>query len=263
MKGPATQNAIGRPTSAVSTREEFVVTCEGVGRTFGAGDAAVVAVHDVTCQIPQGARIAVSGPSGSGKSTLLQLLAGLDQPTRGTIGWSGLDTHRRLPSGIWEPDQVGVVFQNESLIPALTGLENVALPLLLAGTPRPEAEHAASIALQRLGLETVGAHLPDELSGGQSQRLAVARVLASRSRLILADEPTGRLDHTLAATVIGALLETADEIGAALVVATHDPRIIERFEVRWRMTDGALKPRHPRSRPQEHPRTQPETQARS
>jgi ABC-type lipoprotein export system ATPase subunit len=246
------------PSGATSAHPRpSVAACEGVGRTFGSGDTAVVAIHDVTCQIPDGARIAVSGPSGSGKSTLLQLLAGLDQPTRGTIEWPGLDSGRRLPGGVWEPDQVGVVFQNESLVPALTGLENVALPLLIAGASLQEAENAARAALARLELEAVGSHLPDELSGGQAQRLAAARVLASRPRLILADEPTGRLDHTLADTVVDALLETADDIGAALVVATHDARVIERFDVRWRMTDGALAPRQP------HPSTQPAARVRS
>jgi ABC-type lipoprotein export system ATPase subunit len=222
-----------------------MVSCTGVGRTFDTAESAVVAVHDITCTVHPGARIAVSGPSGSGKSTLLQLMAGLDQPTRGTIEWPALDGTRRLTSGIWEPGQVGVVFQNESLIPALTGLENVALPLLVAGQPLEDSEGAARAALERLGLETVGSHLPDELSGGQAQRVAVARVLASRPRLILADEPTGRLDRALAVTVIDALLEAADDIGAALVVATHDAQVIDRFDVRWRMTDGALEPKQP------------------
>ena len=250
MNRRATQNGLGPAapsTHSAAASEPAVVTCKGLGRTFGSGDAAVVAVHGVTCQIPEDARIVVSGPSGSGKSTFLQLLAGLDQPTRGTITYPGLDLTRRLPGGIWQPDQVGVVFQNESLVPALTGLENVALPLLIAGIPLPEAERSAGEALRHLELESVGSHLPDELSGGQAQRVAAARVLASRPRLILADEPTGRLDHVLAGAVIDALLQTADDIGAALVVATHDPRVIERFDVRWRMTDGALEPKQPRT----------------
>jgi ABC-type lipoprotein export system ATPase subunit len=223
-----------------------LVACDAVGRTFGHGDTAVVAVHDVTCTVSAGDRVALSGPSGSGKSTLVQLLAGLDRPSRGLVEWPGLDPGRRLPSGIWEPDQVGVVFQNESMVPALTGLENVALPLLMAGVPLDLAEETAGTALARLGIEGIGTHLPDELSGGQAQRLAVARVLASGPRLILADEPTGRLDHAMAGVVIDALVETADSIGAALVVATHDARIIERFPTRWRMTDGAVEPRRPR-----------------
>lgn len=245
MSPPATENATETATVSTMTTTKAVVTCEGVGRTFGTGEAAVVAVHDVTCAVPEGAHIAVSGPSGSGKSTLLQLLAGLDHPTRGSIDWPALDATHRLPGGIWEPGQVGVVFQNESLIPALTGLENVALPLLIAGIPLKDAEQAAHAALERLGLEPVGSHLPDEVSGGQAQRLAVARVLASRPRLILADEPTGRLDRILAGIVIDALLEAADDIDAAVVVATHDARVIERFDVRWRMTDGALEPKQP------------------
>ena len=224
-----------------------LVECQGLGRTFGRGTSTTVAVHDVDCAIEAGDHVALSGPSGSGKSTLVQLLAGLDRPTCGTLSWPGLDPARRLPSGIWEPDQVGVVFQSESLLPALTGLENVALPLVLGGSPLPAAEEAAQAALERLGIEHVGSHLPDELSGGQAQRVAVARVLACRPRLILADEPTGRLDRTTAGVVVDALLQTADEIGAALVVATHDPAVISRFHTRWRMTDGATKVRQPRS----------------
>jgi ABC-type lipoprotein export system ATPase subunit len=220
-----------------------LLTCRAIGRTFGSGRAAVVAVHDVTCSVSAADRIALSGPSGSGKSTLLQLLAGLDAPTRGAISWPGLDPTRRRGTGVWEPDQVAVVFQDETLLPALTGVENVALPLLLAGLPIDEAEERAHAALRRLGIEGMALRLPEELSGGQAQRVAVARVLASRPRLILADEPTGRLDHGLAGTVVDALFEAAASSGAALVVATHDPRIIERFDVRWRMVDGAVQPR--------------------
>src|SRR5262249_6056035 len=164
---------------------------------------------------------------------------------RGTISWPGLDVVRRLSDGIWEPDQVAMVFQNESLLPALTGLENVALPLLLGGLPLDRAEREAHQALRRLGLSGVADHLPSELSGGQAQRLAVARVLTSRPRLILADEPTGRLDHVLGRTVVDALLEAAVTVGAALVVATHDPAVIDRFETRWRMTAAGGEPRRP------------------
>ena len=211
-----------------------LVRARGLARTFGRGPAAVVAVHGATCEIHAGARLALTGPSGSGKSTLLHLLAGLEEPTAGAISWPALGDRHRL-----RPGPVGMVFQGPSLLPPLDVGENVALPLLLAG--RPEAEAAAARhALRRLEIEHLAGALPDELSGGQAQRVAVARVLAGRPRLILADEPTGQLDHHHGATVIDALLEAAAASGAALVVATHDPRVAGRFRQRWSMVDGRL-----------------------
>lgn len=214
---------------------DVLVRAVGAARTFGRGPAAVVAVHRASCEITAGARLALTGPSGSGKSTLLHLLAGLDEPTAGTVTWPALGTRRQLRPGL-----VAVVFQGPSLLPPLDVAENVALPLLLAGLPEDEAGAAAHQALARLGLETLAAKLPEELSGGQAQRVAVARALAGRPRLILADEPTGQLDHRNGAVVIDALLEAAGTLGAALVVATHDPLVADRFADRWSMADGRL-----------------------
>jgi ABC-type lipoprotein export system ATPase subunit len=214
---------------------EVVVRADDLARTFGHGLAAVVAVHGVTCTIRTGDRIALSGASGSGKTTLLHLLAGLDGPTAGTIAWPAIGDRSHL-----RPGPIAVVFQGESLLPPLDVLENVALPLLLAGVDRETARGEATRALARLDLESLARKLPEELSGGQSQRVAVARVLAGRPRLILADEPTGQLDHRNGAAVIDALITTADEVGAALVVNTHDPVVAERFPQRWTMHDGRL-----------------------
>jgi ABC-type lipoprotein export system ATPase subunit len=214
---------------------DVLVRASGVARTFGRGPAAVVAVHGASCEIHAGARLALTGPSGSGKSTLLHLLAGLDEPTAGTITWPALGDRHQL-----RPGPVGVVFQGPSLLPPLDAAENVALPLLLAGHSEAEATAAALRALDRLGIEDLAGALPDELSGGQAQRVAVARVLAGRPRLILADEPTGQLDHGHGAVVVDALLEAAAATGAALLVATHDPRVAGRFPQRWSMTDGRL-----------------------
>lgn len=216
-------------------RHDVLVRAAGAARTFGSGAAAVVAVHGATCEIPPGARLALTGPSGSGKSTLLHLLAGLDEPTAGTITWPALGARHQL-----RPGPVGVVFQGPSLLPPLDVVENVALPLLLAGRPEAEAGAAAHEALARLGLEELAGKLPEELSGGQAQRVAVARVLAGRPRLILADEPTGQLDHRNGAVVIDALLEAAAALGAALIVATHDLLVADRFADRWYMADGRL-----------------------
>jgi ABC-type lipoprotein export system ATPase subunit len=214
---------------------DVVVRAAGVARTFGRGRAAVVAVHGASGEIRGGARVALTGPSGSGKSTLLHLLAGLDEPTVGTVTWPALGERHQL-----RPGPVAVVFQGPSLLPPLDVAENVALPLLLAGVPAAEAAEAAGRALERLGLEDLSAKLPEELSGGQAQRVAVARALAGRPRLILADEPTGQLDHATGAAVVDALLETAAALGAALVVATHDPRVADRLSTRWTMDDGRL-----------------------
>jgi putative ABC transport system ATP-binding protein len=221
--------------SSTDPAHDVLARADAVARTFGSGTAAVVAVHGVSCEIRSGARLALTGPSGSGKSTLLHLLAGLDEPTVGTITWPALG-----PRPDHRPGLIGVVFQGPSLLPPLDVAENVALPLLLAGRSEREAAAAARVALERLGLEGLATKLPEELSGGQAQRVAVARVLASRPRLILADEPTGQLDHRNGAVVVDALLEAAAALDAALVVATHDPLVAERFSERWSMTDGGL-----------------------
>jgi putative ABC transport system ATP-binding protein len=210
-------------------------SCEHVTRSLVSGQGTVIAVHDVTCSAEPGARIAVMGPSGAGKSTLLHLIAGLDVPTRGAVTWPGLGGR---PAD--DPGLVGVVFQGPSLIPALTAQENVALPLILRGARHESAQVAALATMERLGISAFANQLPDELSGGQAQRVAVARVLTLRPRLILADEPTGQLDHQAAATVVDALLAAAGELDAGLVIATHDPAVSRRLSTFWRMRDGSL-----------------------
>jgi len=219
----------------VSGDREILVRCDRVARTFGSGRAAVVAVSGVTCEIHDGDRIALMGPSGSGKSTLLHLVAGLDEPTRGLLTWPAIGAVGQL-----RPGPVGVVFQSPSLLPPLDVLENVTLPLLLAGENPDVARRKGQGALERLDLGSLAAKLPEEISGGQAQRVAVARVLAGRPRLILDDEPTGQLDHVVGALVIDALIDAAVASGAALVISTHDPRIGDRLETVWQMRDGLL-----------------------
>ena len=211
-----------------------VAECTGVSRTFGRGRGAVVALHDVSCSIPTGAQVALVGPSGSGKSTLLHILAGLDAPSGGSVRWPA------LAGAPLRPGPVAVVFQAPSLVPALSVTENVALPLLLAGTRARDAHVAAHHALHTVGLATIGDKLPDELSGGQAQRVAIARARAGRPQLLLADEPTGQLDVETAGVVVDALLTTARLTGAALVIATHDPAVWSRCATVWRIVDGAL-----------------------
>jgi putative ABC transport system ATP-binding protein len=211
-----------------------LVDCRGLARVYGSGGAAVVAVSGVTCQVRPGDRIALVGSSGSGKSTLLHLMGGLETPSAGTITWPA------LPMRDGRPRDVGVVFQGPSLLPALDVTENVALPLVLAGAGQEEATERATEAIAAVRLTEQARAVPEELSGGQSQRAALARVLAAAPTLVLADEPTGQLDHATARVVLDALLHVVDRIGAALVVSTHDPFVAERLPVRWQMQDGVL-----------------------
>jgi ABC-type lipoprotein export system ATPase subunit len=221
----------------MSADAPVLVDCQAVSRLYGSGQAVVAAVTSATCRIHAGDRIAVVGASGSGKSTLLLLMAGLEQPSAGVVDWPGLERRNGRPR------DVGVVFQGPSLLPALDVTENVALPLVLAGMPEQEATRRAAEALAVVRLTPQARAVPEELSGGQSQRAAIARVLAAEPALILADEPTGQLDAAVAAVVVDALLHVADRTGAALVVSTHDPAVAERLPVRWQMQDGELRHR--------------------
>ena len=214
---------------------EPLAVCTGAGRTFGSGATATVALQPADCVVRQRARIALVGPSGSGKSTLLHLLAGLDEPTVGSVAWPAIGGRDVL-----RPGRVAVVFQGPSLLPPLTVEENVALPLVLAGRSAADARDAARAALAELDLVELAAKLPEELSGGQAQRVAVTRALAGRPDLILADEPTGQLDRLSATTVVDVLLAAAAHTGAGLAVATHDPLVAERLDERWELHSGRL-----------------------
>ncbi|MFC9848939.1 ABC transporter ATP-binding protein [Streptomyces sp. NPDC060223] len=213
------------------TADDVLVACDDAALTFGRGANAVVAVHGATLRVRAGDRLAVVGPSGSGKSSLLHLLAGLERPTSGTVTWP--DLH----AGVGD---IGLVFQGDSLIPALDIVENTALPLVLAGMPDDRARQEAIAALALVNASELAERLPEEISGGQAQRVAAARVLARAPRLILADEPTGRLDHTTGGHVLDALLTAAGRTGAALVITTHDPAVAARLTTRLTMRDGRL-----------------------
>lgn len=227
-------------TGAGPMSEKPLVVCVDAARTYGSGSNAVVAVHGANCVVPTGARIAVVGPSGSGKSTLLHLMAALDRPTAGTVDHPGLTTDPEVGADILQARDIGVVFQGPSLLPPLTALENVSLPLLIDGLTADEAADRASAALAELELGTLAAKLPDEMSAGQAQRVAVARMLARRPRLILADEPTGQLDRETARHVLEVLLSAADSLDAAVLITTHDARVAGTLDERWYMADGRL-----------------------
>ena len=214
---------------------ELLVRCRGLGRTYGDGAAATVALQPVDCEVEAGDWIALVGPSGSGKSTLLHLMAGLDEPTVGEVEWPAIGNRMQL-----RPGPVAVVFQGPSLLPPLTVEENVALPLVLSGTADGHARAGARDALRTLDLLELADKLPEEISGGQAQRVAVARALAGAPELILADEPTGQLDRATGAEVVDVLLAAAEETGAGLVIATHDPAVAARVPRRWEMHSGRL-----------------------
>jgi putative ABC transport system ATP-binding protein/lipoprotein-releasing system ATP-binding protein len=187
------------------------------------------------CEVFAGQRIGLVGPSGSGKSTLLHLMAGLDDPTVGTVSWPAIGNRNEL-----RPGRVAVIFQGPSLLPPLTVLENVSLPLVIGGVTDAEARHVAHDALRTLDLDELADKLPEEISGGQAQRVAVARALAGEPSLILADEPTGQLDRTNGAAVVDVLLAASTHAGSALVVSTHDPTVAARLPIRWEMHSGEI-----------------------
>lgn len=214
---------------------DTLVHCDRVGRSYGRGERAVVALHDVTCSVRATDRIALTGRSGSGKSTLLQLMAGLDHSTSGAVTWPAWDG-----SPFGHPARAGLVFQEASLIPSLSAVENAAFPLLVQGVDPAEAETRAAEALHLLGVGAVAGHEPDELSGGQAQRVAIARALATRPALVLADEPTGKLDSATGAHVVDLLVQACADFGAGLVVATHDQAVARRMDTPWLLNDGEL-----------------------
>jgi ABC-type lipoprotein export system ATPase subunit len=209
-------------TSRSDVNLDVVVSARGLGIAYGG----VSVLEGLSLDIARQGELVISGRSGSGKTSLLLVLAGLIAPTRGTVAWPGLE-----PDDLLRRAQIAMVFQAPSLIPELTALENVCLPLRLRGTDRGGSTQAAIEALERVGLgDTQARVLPNELSGGEQQRVAVARSLATRPRLLLADEPSGSLDRSTAAVVVAALRETVARDGSSLVVATHDDEISAQFE---------------------------------
>lgn len=203
-----------------------LVQFEGVTKTYGVGAPAVV---DLSFVVPDQARIALIGRSGSGKSTILNLIAGLDLPSKGSITWPGLS--RPLL-----PTQIGVAFQGPSLIQWLSIEENVALPLQIAGTKQTSAKPMQLLA--DLGVDDLQQKLPEEISGGQGRRVALARAMVTNPRLLLADEPSGQLDRRTADRVLEVLLAWTKRTGAALLLATHDPEIASRLDAVWSIDHG-------------------------
>ncbi|WP_406279317.1 ABC transporter ATP-binding protein [Embleya sp. NBC_00896] len=199
------------------------VSLAGVERIHGKGSTAVTALREITVAIPRGSFTAVMGPSGSGKSTFLQCAAGLDSPTAGTVrlGETMLTGLNETQLTELRRERVGFVFQAFNLMPSLTVLENITLPLRLARR-RPDGAWVEEI-VRRVGLTGRTGHRPAELSGGQQQRVAIARALVTRPEVVFADEPTGALDTVTAKEVLALLRDTVDSMGQTVVMVTHDP----------------------------------------
>jgi putative ABC transport system ATP-binding protein len=213
-----------------------------VVKRYGKGEAEVRALTNVSLDVPPGQFLAVMGPSGSGKSTLLHLAGGLERPTAGSVQVDGTDIDSLDGAGLaaLRRRKVGFVFQRLNLVPTLTAIENVSLPLELDGVPRRSAREQALAALAAVDVTEPADRYPDDMSGGQQQRVAIARAIVGERRLILADEPTGALDSVTADMVIELLASLVANTGASLVLVTHEPRFASWAHRIVRMRDGAL-----------------------
>ncbi len=226
----------------VTTAVQSAVSVRNLTREYRMGETLIRAVHDVSLDLAQGAFVALLGASGSGKSTLLNLIAGLDRPTSGSITVQGRDLAQMSPEDLarYRRHTVGMVFQAFNLIPAMTLLENVELPMRFAEIDRAERAARAREALERVGLSARLTHRPVELSGGEQQRASIARALVNRPSLLLADEPTGNLDSRTGEEVMNYLRECHQQ-GLTVVLVTHEGALADRYAGRVLiMADGKL-----------------------
>src|SRR6184192_1425074 len=216
------------------------VTVEGVSKRYQMAAEEVHALRESSWEVRRGEAVAIMGPSGCGKTTLLNLLGGVDRPTSGTILVDGQDltamNERALE--LHRLTRVGFVFQFFNLIPSITAFENIELPMVMAGTPEGECHERARRLLGLFGLEAKGHKRPEELSGGEQQRVGVALALANDPALILADEPTGNLDSTNASAIANLLKSLATEHGKTVIMVSHDPKTVEVFPTVYSMRDG-------------------------
>ncbi|WP_327252754.1 ABC transporter ATP-binding protein [Streptomyces sp. NBC_01244] len=243
--GPAGQP--GQP--AASHDATAAVELRAVRRQYGRGQATVHALRGIDLSLPRGSFTAVMGPSGSGKSTFLQCAAGLDLPTEGSVRLGGTEITGMNENELTElrRSRLGFVFQAFNLLPSLTVEQNVLLPMRLAGgRTASQGQARAADLLARVGLEGKGRRRPAELSGGQQQRVAIARALVTRPDVVFADEPTGALDTTTAAEVLGLLRDAVDTLGATVVMVTHDPAAAAHADQVLFLADGLIADRLPR-----------------
>ncbi|GMU39892.1 MAG: ABC transporter ATP-binding protein [Chloroflexota bacterium] len=227
----------------MTAREPAMIEVRDATRVFRSAGTAVTAVNHVSLSVPRGEFLAVVGRSGSGKTTLLNLVAGLDRPDEGEVIVDGQEVHRftDAQTTAFRRRTVGFVFQSFGLLPLLSAAENIDLALRIAGAGLRERNERTRELLTLVGLADRADHRPYELSGGEQQRVAVARALANRPPLIIADEPTGELDSTTGAQIFGMLREVASQ-GVTVVAATHDPFVMEHVDRVLEMSDGHLLP---------------------
>jgi putative ABC transport system ATP-binding protein len=222
-----------------------VLEVEGLAKTFGSGELAVRALHDTSLSLDAGELVALTGPSGSGKSTLLLCASLIEEPSAGRIVVNGREIWRDGPLGLdarrFRRENIGFIFQGHNLIPFLTAAENVALALELNGAPARAARARAREILDYLGVGHRARSLPANLSGGERQRIAIARALANEPPIIFADEPTAALDTERGMKVMALLRRIAREKRSAVIVVTHDQRMIEGFDSVYVMEDGGIR----------------------
>ena len=219
-----------------------LLVAEGIRKVYRTGEVEVTALRDLDLRVAAGELVAVMGPSGSGKTTLLNCLSGLDDIDAGRVLIGGRDLFAMSDADRTEhrARSMGFVFQSFNLIPVFSAVENIELPLLLVGTDRREARQRAMAMLARVGLTGRDRHRPNELSGGEQQRVTIARALVARPAIVWADEPTGNLDTAMAGQVMELLLQLNAEEGQTIVLVTHDPSIGAAAQRLVRMRDGML-----------------------
>src|SRR5262245_53852852 len=216
------------------------VRIEGVSKRYKMAAEEVHALRESSWEVKKGQAVAIMGPSGCGKTTLLNLLGGVDRPATGRILIEGQDLGRMDEPGLEKHRllRVGFVFQFFNLIPSITAIENLELPMVMAGVAESECQGRARALLALVGLEAKGQKRPEELSGGEQQRVAVALALANDPALILADEPTGNLDSTNASAIASLLTSLATDHGKTVIMVSHDPKMVEVFPTVHAMRDG-------------------------
>ncbi|MBI5848492.1 MAG: ABC transporter ATP-binding protein [Nitrospirae bacterium] len=214
----------------------------GVSKAYQRGSQLIPVLQDITLDIAEGEFIALMGPSGSGKSTLLNLIAGIDKADTGSITIAGTDitTLSETELAAWRSSNIGFIFQFYNLIPVLSALENVELPLLLTGLSRKQRREHAELALQVVNLGDRMDHKPSQLSGGQQQRVAIARAVVTDPLMLVADEPTGDLDRVSAKEILDLICRLNSELGKTIIMVTHDPRAAERAHVIKHLDKGVL-----------------------
>ena len=219
-----------------------IIVLDHVEKVYRRDALEIPVLNDIDLKVPQGEYLALMGPSGSGKTTLLNLIAGIDQPTRGRILVGGVDISTISQSELarWRSQTIGFIFQLYNLIPVLTAFENVELPLLLTKLSRAERRKHVDTALGIVGLSDRVDHYPRQLSGGQEQRVAIARAIVSDPAILVADEPTGDLDAKSAEEILTLMKRLNEEFGKTIVMVTHDPKAAARAHRMVHLDKGVL-----------------------